>query len=286
MPQAACDCHTHVFGPASQFPFSEHRAYTPGDASVQELLELHQQLGIARVVIVQPSPYGTDNSCTVAGLHAFNQLGHEARGVAVIDEHTSTKTLDELHAAGVRGVRLNFETGGVQDPVNAAQRLIATSAQIAHLGWHIQLYTSLAVVASLEQAILKLPVPVVLDHFAGAQASLGIDHPHFAILLKLVQNGKAWVKLSAPHRISNQPEYEDAAPLAQALIAANPNRMLWGSDWPHPGPKPGTQRRIDKIEAFNPIDDGAALNRLNEWVRSSDLMKKILVKNAADLYQF
>ncbi len=283
VPALACDCHTHVFGPAASYPFDGGRVYTPGDASVADLLRLQQLLHLQRVVIVQPSPYGADNRCTV---DALLELGGRARGVAVIDDSTSADQLQAMHHAGVRGVRLNLETGGIHDKAYAARQLKAVAGQVAPLGWHVQLYTNLAVLAGLADVIGTLEQPVVLDHFCGAQAALGTDQPHFDVLLDLVHQGRAYVKLSAPHRISKREDCSDAAVLARALIAANPQRMLWGSDWPHPGARAGTQRRVDVIEPFNPIDDGRALNRLAQWAADAKTLRQILVDNPQRLYDF
>jgi predicted TIM-barrel fold metal-dependent hydrolase len=283
MPAGACDCHTHVFGPAERYPFAANRHYTPGDASVQELLTLQRHLGLQRVVIVHPSPYGSDNACT---LDALRELGERARGVAVIDEKTSDAQLNDMHEAGVRGVRLNLETGGVNDPVYAARQLEWAAARVAPLGWHVQIFTNLAVLASLRQTIRALPVPLVADHFCRARAALGTRQPHLDVLLDLVREGRVWVKLSAPQRIADTPDCSDAGAIARALIAANPERMLWGSDWPHPGARPGVPRRVDEIEAFNPVNDGRALNRLAEWVDDENTLHKILVGNPARLYGF
>jgi predicted TIM-barrel fold metal-dependent hydrolase len=283
MPALACDCHTHVFGPVEKFPLAADRQYSPGDASVAELLALQAHLGLERVVIVHPSPYGADNACTV---DALRQLGGRARGVAVIDANTSDADLQAMHEAGVRGVRLNLETTGVHDPELASRQLRWASARVAPLGWHLQMYTQLSVLASLKDSIEELTNPLVVDHFCSAPAALGVEQPGFDILLSLVRAGKVWVKLSAPHRISKLPDCEDVRPLVQALISANPDRMLWGSDWPHPGAKPGRPRRVDEIETFNPINDGRALNRLNEWVGDAATLHKMLVTNPQTLYDF
>jgi predicted TIM-barrel fold metal-dependent hydrolase len=283
MPAQACDCHTHIFGPADRYPFAAHRLYTPGDASVAALLALQERLQLNRVVIVQPSPYGADNTCTLDALRA---LGDRARGVAVIDEKTSDAQLQEMHRAGVRGVRLNLETNGVNDPVYAAAQLQWFSARVAPLGWHLQMFTNLAVLASLRPAIEALPIPLVVDHFCRARAALGVAQPHFDVLLDLVRAGRVWVKLSAPQRISDAPDCADAAAIARALIAANPDRMLWGSDWPHPGPRPGMQRKVEEIEPFNPVNDGRALNRLAGWAGDDVTLRKILVENPRILYDF
>ncbi len=283
LPEGSCDCHTHVFGPIAQYPMAPDRQYTPGLALLDDLLRMHDQLGIQRVVIVHPSPYGSDNTCTLDALRALGQRG---RGVAVIDAQTSDALLQTLHDAGVRGVRINLETDGIVDPDFAARQVTWAHERVKDMGWHLQLYTNLPVFASLERALDQVSVPVVLDHFARAVAAQGIGQPHFAHLLKRVREGQTWVKLSAPHRISTMPDGPDTRVIAQALIAANPNRMLWGSDWPHPGAAPGQPRQRDVIEAFNPIDDGRALNRLLEWVQDPLVQKKILVDNPANLYGF
>ncbi len=283
VPALACDCHVHVFGPAGRFPYAPGRAYTPGDASIAELQALHRALGIERVVIVQASPFGSDNACT---LDALRRIGPCARGVAVIDANTTDAQLAGMHTAGVRGVRVNLETAGQHDPAAARRMLAEAAARVAPLGWHVQVFTSLAVITSLHDAILALPTTLVIDHFGRAPAALGAGGPGFDVLLSLVAIGKVYVKLSAPHRVSQALDCVDVAPLARALIAANPERMVWGSDWPHPGATPGVTRRPDVIEAFTPVDDGRALNRLDEWAGNAATLEKILVHNPARLYDF
>ncbi len=248
-----------------------------------DLLALQRHLQFERVVVVHPSPYAADNTCTVDALRA---LGERARGVAVIDGTTTDAQLQDMHDAGVRGVRINLETGSVSDTVYAANQLKWASARVTPLGWHLQIYTNLAMLAALQDVIRTLPNPLVVDHFCRAQAALGTRQPHFEGLLDLVREGKVWVKLSAPQRISSAPNCEDIAPIARALIAANPDRMLWGSDWPHPGARPGVLRKVEEIEPFNPINDGQAINRLAEWVGDEATLHKILVDNPAILYGF
>ena len=284
VPAGACDCHVHVFGPADRFPYAAGRTYTPGDASIADLLALRRGLGMERVVIVQASPHGADNACT---LDALRQLGACARGVAVIDANTTDAQLADMHTAGVRGVRVNLETAGQHDPAAARRLLAEAAARVAPLGWHVQVFTSLAVITSLHDAILALPTTLVIDHFGRAPAALGAGGPGFDRLLSLVASGKVYVKLSAPHRVSLAPDCVDVAPLARALIAANPQRMVWGSDWPHPGGAPaGAARRPDVIEAFAPIDDGRALERLAQWTSGAAELENILVHNPARLYDF
>jgi predicted TIM-barrel fold metal-dependent hydrolase len=283
MPSGACDCHVHVFGPIARYPFAAERMFTPGPASVEDLVALQRTLGLERVVIVQPSPYGTDNACM---LDAVQRLGARARAVAVIDAATSDAALKDMDRAGVRGVRLNLETFGGHDPAVAGETLRATASRVAPLGWHVQIFTNLAVIDPLREAIQSLPVPLVVDHFGRKDAAQGISQPGFATLVSLVKSGRIYVKLSAPHRMSAQPDYADAAAIARALIDANPERMLWGSDWPHTGGRPGVPRRPEVIEPFRPEDDGAALNRLQSWTSGTAQLRKILVENPARLYGF
>ena len=283
MPPLSCDCHTHVFGPGNRFPLSPNRTYTPDDASIENLLELHQLLGIERVVIVHPSPYGSDNACTV---DAVRRIGKSARGVAVIDAGTRQKQLHEMHESGIRGVRINLETSGIHDPAFAEKTLVGTAKQIEGLGWHIQIFSNLAVVAGLEDRIRNLGIPIVIDHFGGAKAALGNTQENFDTLLTLVQAQKVWVKLSAPYRVSTVVDYADVAWLAKDLISANENQMLWGSDWPHPGGLPGKPRKIGTIEPFRPLNDGKILNHFASWVNNPSVLKKILVDNPEKLYGF
>ena len=285
MPALACDCHVHVFGPFDRFPLWADRAYTPGAASIEDLMALHQGLGIGRVVVVQASPQGSDNRCTVDALQRMNALGHGARGVVVIDEHTSDSELRAMHAAGVRGVRVNLESAGLHDPQVARRLMQAAAERVAPLGWHVQTYTTLDVIASLHDTLMALPTPVVIDHFGRATAAKGVAQEGFAALVSLVQSGQAWVKLSAAHRISDLPDCEDARAIAQALIATNPDRMLWGTDWPHPGAWPGVPRQCEAIEPFHPINDTRALQRLSEWTTPTQ-WTRILVDNPARLYDF
>jgi predicted TIM-barrel fold metal-dependent hydrolase len=284
VPRGACDCHTHIFGPDDRFPLSAKRLYTPGPASLADIQALHQALHVDRVVIVHPSPYGTDNSVTI---DALKVLGDRARGVAVIDETTPKAELEAMHAAGVRGVRVNLESYGESDPKIAGEKLQQAARQVAPLGWHVQTYTNLGVLSAVYDTILQLPVTLVVDHFGRPDASRGVDQPGLPQLLELLRSGKVYVKVSAAYRISKLPDYPDAAPIAKAMIAANPDRVVWGTDWPHPGAASGgLSRDPSVIERFRPEDDGAALNRLASWTRSEAELHKILVDNPARLYGF
>ena len=278
-----CDCHTHVFPPTSQFPFAANRHYTPDTASVGSLLAMHRDIGVERVVIVHPSPYGDDNSSL---LWAMRTIGKSARGVAVISDTTSAEMLNTLHQGGVRGTRLNLETVGQNDPSIAQQQLLRTAKQVAPLGWHIQMYTNLGVIVGLHDTIMQSAATVVIDHFGRLNAAAGLNQPGFDALLSLVRSGKVYVKLSAGYRVSEVSGYSDLDPFAEALIAANPDRMLWGTDWPHPFPPKGTVRNPAIIEKAHAEDNMAAIRRVARWAKTQDIAKKILVDNPARLYDF
>jgi predicted TIM-barrel fold metal-dependent hydrolase len=284
VPGGACDCHTHFFGDPQRFPLSPARTYTPESASVTEMKALHRALHIQRVVIVQPSIYGTDNSCTLDGIR---QYGSHARGIAVIDDKMTEAALDDMHRAGIRGIRLNLATAGPTDPAVGRQRLQAAVERIKSRKWHIQIFTQLSVIAAVKDQVMAAPVPIVFDHFGGAQASLGARQPGFDVLLELVRTGKTYVKISAAYRSSTQgPDYTDVAPLAQALIAANPRRILWGTDWPHPDTSQVAGRKATDIAPLYQIDDGRVLSQLAIWAPDAAQRKLILVENPAKLYGF
>jgi len=284
MPAGACDCHTHIHGDPAKFPFFSGRVYTPEPASPEEMTALHKALHIDRVVIVTPSVYGTDNSATLFGMKA---RGATARGVAVIDDKTPEADLDAMNQAGVRGIRLNLATGGVSDPAVGGPRFQAAVERVKNRNWHVQLYTSLAMITALKDTFAASPVPVVFDHFGGAQAALGVDQPGFADLLELVKSGKAYVKISGAYRASKlAPDYPDAAPLARALIAANSDRIVWGTDWPHPDSSSVPGRKPTDIAPLYQIDDGRLLNQVPVWAPDAAIRKKILVDNPARLYGF
>ncbi|MFZ9183657.1 MAG: amidohydrolase family protein, partial [Hylemonella sp.] len=281
-----CDCHVHVFGPFDRFPLDPKRAYTPGPAAVENLSALRQRLGLKRVVVVQASPQGDDNACLIDALQRINASGElQARGVAVISEQTSDAQLRAMHEAGVRGVRVNLESAGEHDPEVGRALMSWAADRVAPYSWHVQTYTTLQVIASMADTLMELPVPVVIDHFGRATAAKGVQQPGFDKLLALVASGRAYVKLSAAQRISDLPDHPDAQVIAQALVAANPQRMLWGTDWPHPGAWHGQPRSPEVIEPFHPIDDERALLRISEWV-SAEQWLALLETNPARLYDF
>jgi predicted TIM-barrel fold metal-dependent hydrolase len=279
VPNNTCDCHTHIIGDPTKFPFAASRTYTPQPASPREMSALHKTLHVKRVVIVTPSVYGTDNSATLYGIQA---RGATARGVAVIDDKISDHDLDALSAAGIRGIRLNLATAGTTDPATARQRFTASANRIKGRNWHLQLYTHADLIPAIKDLVAASPVPVVFDHFGGAQTALGPDQPGFADLIELLRTGNVYVKISGAYRASTQaPDYQDAAPFAKGLIVANPDRILWGTDWPHPDTKASP-----KVSAPLPIDDGRLFNQFPVWSPDPQIRQKILVENPARLYGF
>ncbi|WP_456738135.1 MULTISPECIES: amidohydrolase family protein [unclassified Bradyrhizobium] len=284
MPAHACDCHTHIHGDVEQFPFFAGRVYTPGPASPEEMAALHKALHIERVVIVTPSVYGTDNSASLFGIKA---RGATARGVAVIDDNTTEAQLDAMHADGFRGIRINLATDGINNPDVGRARFTAAVERMTARGWHVQLYTTPAMISAIKDLVLASPVHAVFDHFGGLEAAHGLAQPGFADLIALVKSGKAYVKISGAYRSSHlAPDYQDMAPYARALIAANPDRIVWGTDWPHPDSAQVEGRKATDIAPFHQIDDGRLLNQLPVWAPDADVRKKILVDNPARLYEF
>jgi predicted TIM-barrel fold metal-dependent hydrolase len=284
IPAHACDCHTHMVGDPARFPFLPGRTFTPETALPEEMSALHRALHIERVVMVTPSFYGTDNSCLLYGIKARGATG---RGIAVIDDKTPESDLDAMGKAGVRGIRLNLQTTGAVEPAVGRQRFQAAVARLKSRGWHIQVYSGLAVVSAIKDLVLDAPIPVVFDHFGGARAALGLDQPGFADLVELVHSGKAYVKISGAYRASTQaPDYADVIPFAKALIAANAERVVWGTDWPHPDTTIIPGRRPTDIAPMLQIDDGRLLNQFAVWAPDAAIRKKILVDNPARLYRF
>jgi predicted TIM-barrel fold metal-dependent hydrolase len=284
VPAGACDCHTHIHGDPEKFPFFPGRVYTPEPASPEEMAALHKALHIDRVVIVTPSVYGTDNSATLFGMKA---RGAHARGVAVVDDNTPDGDLDAMNQAGIRGIRLNLATGGMGDPAVGRLGFQAAIERVKTRNWHVQLFTSLAMISAIKDVVADCAVPVVFDHFGGARAALGPEQPGFADLTDLVRTGKAYVKISGAYRASKlAPDYPDAAPLARALIAANSDRIVWGTDWPHPDSVTPPGRKPTEVTPLFQIDDGRLLNQLPVWAPDAAIRKKILVDNPARLYGF
>jgi predicted TIM-barrel fold metal-dependent hydrolase len=276
----ACDSHVHVIGPKRQYPLASERVYTPMEAPLEALEAMLARLGIERVVIVQPSFYGTDNTCT---LDAVDRLGPRARAVAVLAPETPTAELDNLHRRGARGVRVNVATGGSDSLDIVRLRLEAAGRLCARNGWHVQTFISSALIEPLAPILSDLAVPVVIDHF-GLIAPGEEQGRAAGALRRLLQSGRAWVKLSAAYRITPA-AWTAMQPLAQLLAAENPDRVVWGSDWPH---TPGHGRAADgaeQEEPFQDIDTGALLELTRSWF-DDEARRKLLVDNPAVLYGF
>jgi len=264
MPAGAWDTHFHVID--ARQGFVAERSYTAPDATRQSLLALHQALGIERGVFIQVSAHGTNNTAMLEALRATPGY----RGVVVVDDGVSDAELAELHRAGVRGVRVNVLFGGGV----GFEHMTALAAKVARQGWHMQLLVDVSADDTPWAAIEALPCDLVVDHMGHWDTGLGIDHPGFQRLLKLVSDGKAWVKLSGAERISWQttPPFDDVVPVAQALIAAGPERCVWGSDWPHV-----------KLAVDMP-NTGDLLDLLPLWAPDEAQRRKILVDNPTRLY--
>jgi len=283
VPAGATDCHMHVFGPLDRYPGAVSRSYTPREASLDDYRKIARPLGLQRVVFVQASAYGSDNRCLVDTL---KECGPSGRGIAVIDSETGDEELTELASAGVRGVRVNAETFGVRSPIEVGRLLEETVTRIQPLGWHVQLFAALSTVAELTSMLSDLPVPVVVDHMGMANGELGVKQPGFDRLLDFVAGG-GWAKVSGAYRVSSrEPDFPDAGPIARALIEAGPDRIVWGSDWPHTGKHANSKLKEPPTIDYRPLDDGHLLNLLNEWVVDEPLLERILVGNPAALYDF
>ncbi len=273
LPAGACDCHVHVYD--SSFPATPGARLLPPDASVQDYRALQQRIGTTRTVLVTPSTYGADNRCM---LEALASLGSDARGVAVIDGSESDAELQRLHALGVRGVRLNLSLG-VSGSVDLLRPL---AHRIAPLGWHLQLLMAPDMLVTQAKVLRQLPVPVVFDHFGRIAPALAGRHPAHALLLDLLQAGRAWIKLSGGYIVSEHHAVDDPEldALAAGYLRAAPQRVLWGSDWPHATASSGLQPMPD---------DARQIDRLNDWVQQNGgptTLQCVLVDNPAALYGF
>jgi predicted TIM-barrel fold metal-dependent hydrolase len=268
-PPLACDSHCHVFGPAATFPYDPKAAYTPQDAPFEALRELHRRLGIERAVIVHASCHGPDMRVT---LDAIKRSQGAYRGTAIIDESYTEKDFERMHEGGIRGVRFNFvrHLGGRPDMGFFRK----TVDRLRAMGWHLILHLDAQDLVEFEDTFKKLPVPFVIDHMGRVKAADGLEQPPFKTLLSFLGNENAWVKICGAERVSSKgPPFNDAVPFARALIAAAPERVLWGTDWPHPNVR------------WMP-DDGALVDLFPLMVPEPALQRRILVENPATLYGF
>jgi len=269
LPAGACDAHFHIFGPRARFPFADGRTYTPSDAGKEMLFALHRLLGIERGVIVQPNCHGFDNAVTIDAIAAG---GGAYRGVALLPVTTGADELKRLTAAGICGVRFHYMkhlTKGA--PIGD---VIAFAARLAEFGWHLQIHMEAALIAELAPAIKRSPVPVVIDHMGRVDASLGLEQPAFLDLLRLMDDKNVWVKVSGSDRATRAgPPYADAVPFARKLVAEFGDRVVWGTDWPHPNHK-------------HIPDDGVLVDILAEIAPTAAAMQAPLVDNPQRLYRF
>jgi len=268
-PIGAVDAHCHVFGPADKFPYHPKRKYTPCDASKEQLFALRDHLGFSRNVIVQASCHGTDNAALVDALEAAGEL---ARGVAVVDPGISASELEAMDAAGVRGVRFNF----VKRLVDSTPKEVffSIAEKIKPLGWHIVVYFEAPDLENLIPFLNELNTTIVVDHMGRPDVSKGTDHPDFQRFIKLMhENDKIWTKVSCPERLTQQPpDYSDVVPYMRLLVETFPDRVLWGTDWPHPNMKSHTP------------DDGALVDVIPKIAVTEALQHKLLIDNPMRLY--
>ncbi len=266
LPRGACDTHVHFYD--ARHPTAPTTVLEPPDASVAEYRTVQRQLGLDRVVVVQPTTYGLDNTCQVGAAADF---GDDARLVVVVDDTAAPAELEELHRSGARGARFHMLPGGA----TGWDALPSVAARIAELGWHIQLQMDGNALHERLDDLHALPTPLVVDHVGRFMPPPTVDDERFAALLRLVDGGRCWVKLSAPYESTNDgaPAYPRVAALAAELVARAPERMLWASNWPHPG-------------QADPLGVADLRQLLHDWLPTADLRHRVLVDNPAELYGF
>ena len=271
LPRKSCDAHCHVFGPADLFPYAKERKYTPIDAPKEQLFALHQHLGFDRSVLVQASCHGTDNSAMVDMLEAGEG---RYRGVAVVSEWVTPEEIARLHAAGVRGVRFNFVKRLVDiKPFHIYRRI---AELIAPFGWHVLVYFESQEFLDIHDLLSSFPVPIVIDHMGRPLVSAGVKHRIFQAICEFAdRDPDVWIKVGCLERLTRQePPYLDVVPFAKYLVERFSNRVLWGTDWPHPN-----------MKSHMP-DDGALVNAIPLIADNAERQQKLLVQNPAALYDF
>lgn len=269
-PAGACDCHMHFYGPKDRYPLAPTAPFPPPPASVADYRRVQERLGLERVIVVQPSAYGRDNRCT---LDAVAELGEAARAVVVVDTSVTDQDLNQLTRDGARGVRFHMLAGGVL-PWDILDEM---AARVHDFGWHVQLQFDGRELPERMATLERLPGTLVIDHAGKFLEPVAPDHEAFRCLLRLVETGRVWVKLSAPYETSRvgPPRYDDVGVLARELVRAAPERMLWATNWPHPGQ---TGERYP--------DDATLLDLLLHWVDDDATRQRILADNPAALYGF
>ena len=271
-PPGACDAHFHLFGPAAKFPFAPERAYTPADAPLEALLAMHARLGVERGVIIQGNPHGTDNS---ALLDALAREPRRLRAVAIVKDSISDAELKRMADAGIRALRFHHMPKGRGYSALGLKSFAALAPRMADLGLHVQFMMDVNFLEDAVPCFENWRLPIVIDHMGNIDATLGVRQPGFQLLCRLLAEGTLWAKVSGAYRISKQyPDYPDARAFHEALVAANPEQVIWGSDWPHP-----------RLAEAMP-DDGHLLDLFNAWTPDAALRRRILVENPARLYGF
>jgi predicted TIM-barrel fold metal-dependent hydrolase len=270
-PPGATDTHFHIFGPEAEYPLVANRRFTPPDASVSSYLQLHHKLGLSRAVLVQPSSYGADNRRQLDAAREMDSMGVPARVVVVVPPAVTDDELDELYRAGARAVRfIPTQPGSL--PLDDLEKY---AERLAYFGWHIQLMLAPSHLIELASRLERLRCRIVIDHMGDIQAAGGTAQAAFQALLRLLDTGRCWTKLSAGyHGSQQQPPYRDLLPLVHALIAARPDRLLWGTDWPHINPGKPTPNSTDFFDL------------LLEWAPDEAVRGRILVDNPGFLYGF
>lgn len=272
-PAGSCDTHFHIFGPAHRFPFAPDRAYTPEDAPLERVLEMHAALGMQRGVAVQGNAHGTDNSAMV---DAVRRSRGRLRGVAIVKPDTPFATLKGFADAGVCALRFHHISGSLKATFSplGVEAFLKLAPLMNELGFHLQLMLDASELDAVMPRLEQWKRPIVIDHYALAPAVEGTTGAAFESVRRYLAEGRIWVKLSAPYRISDRyPDYDDVQPLHERLVQTNPDQVLWGSDWPHP--------RLAK----DMPDDGHLLDLFNAWT-PQPLRQKILVQNPVRLYGF
>jgi 2-pyrone-4,6-dicarboxylate lactonase len=273
-----CDSHVHVFDPA-RFGYVAPRRFTPGEASARELERFHENLGVDRAVLVQPSVYGSDHRCLIDGLR---YLGAKARGVCVLDPNARTQDIEQLSLAGCIGARVNLAVDDDRNPDIAAARVLWLSRRIPS-NWHVQVHAHLPTIAAISDVLATLPHKVVLDHFGLPEG--GVRAPAWPALLALLDTGNVFVKMSAPYLVS-EGDASAAEELVRSLAARAPSRILWGTNWPHTqGPARAGSAPSDEVEPFRVVDDSALLAGMAQWL-GPEIARLAFVENAQRLYRF
>jgi predicted TIM-barrel fold metal-dependent hydrolase len=284
LPTHAADCHMHVFGPFDRYALAAERAYNVPEAPLEAHERMKGQVGLERTVLVQASGHGYDNRAMLA---ALERLGAGGRAVAVLEPRTPAGELERMHRAGVRGLRLNLVTLASRHSGDRAQLVGEYERMLAPVGWHLQVFADAATLVSLEPVLARCRVSVVIDHMGLPDASAGVGQPGFQAVLRLLRDKHVWVKLAGADRITRASgRLRDAIPFIRTLVAAAPERLVWGSDWPNIGFHSGRQVQGDAVLPHRELDAGELLDVLIEAVPDPDARRAILADNPARLYGF